>query len=253
MRAALLVALAACKSGTRATPAAMVDGGGVTDAGASAPADAAPRSHVAGLLDAFERARDATVRVDLSIEISREDAVAGGVQSRMIAHVQTYRLIRDGDFTASWLMMSLVKGDQPPPRAVGDLVLDLAEHGGDHTKFIAFHGLRKMRDRRPEVCELAVNLASTPDLPDVLDVVGLPENPCKAHLDPILDAVIRAMEADDFDVSHYLRTRVLVQNIPLTPDQLTRLARGARAARKTAGRYLDEYANDLVRRLERLR
>ncbi len=103
-----------------------------------------------------------------------------------------------------------------------------------------------------DVCARLAELAATPALPRAIAVVALTRDACVAHLDPVVDAMRRAMEAEAYDVEHYLATRELLAQTPLTPAQLDRLAAGARLARKRANRHLLDLARDLERRLDLL-
>lgn len=253
MRAALvLAALAACKGGTRAAP--RVDAG--LDAAAlhgPAMVDATAPSHVAWLLDAFEREPDAVARGDLSIAIGREDAVVAGVADRVIALVRAYVALPGGDWTASGLMLSLVKGEAPPPPAVGDLVFEVLDHGGPHTRFVAFYVVAKMTDRLDEVCAAMAKLAATDALPQALTVIAGARAACAAQLDAVVDAIVAAAADDAFEVQHFLAIRALAEQTPLSPAQLGRLARAARQARKDAERHEKPFADQLVRQLDDLR
>lgn len=244
----LILALAACTGGSDRSA---VDSRKIDAAAVEVVVQVAKPPAVIDLLKDFEAERDAEHRVELARLIAHEDAVAAGAEDRVIALVRSYQAIANGDGMISQLLMSLVRG-QPLPVAVGDLVLELAGAGGRSTRFVAFFGATRMSDRLPDVCARMAELAPTGDLARVIDVVARAAGACDAHLDPILDAIAAAAKRDLLTMEHYFALDLLLDRTTLTEDQLERLERAARVARKADDRYAAEQARLLYDRVRRM-
>lgn len=214
--------------------------------------------HLAHLLDAFQHEHDRggsampSTLEQLASAISHVAAAHAGLEPRVIELVR--KLVAEGggwDPLAGTIMFSLF--DETPSRAAGDLALEFARRGYGHSQEMAFRLLPKLRDRMPEVCATMVELASAGRLRDPVMVIGDLGQACSGQLDPVVQAMVTAMEGGRYYSPEYESTEWLLSTTPLSSAQVARLLRASESLQRRAPSDLKDYAKRLVRHLREYR
>jgi hypothetical protein len=181
-------------------------------------------------LDAIEAEKETPARNALAFSMGHCDPSKAKLDERVIALARKFAGEKDGEFTASSLLdmlfpQYLIGSNTPPPKAAGDLALEMARKNGTRMQVRALEVMALLKDRMPDVCaaygEVIAGLGD--DWAKGVYALADAKDACPAQVDASVDAMIKAMTANKYNTYEYQATKRYLERVPLTAAQQAKL------------------------------